>query len=274
MRKIIICSAITGSIVSKKNNSNLPITEDEIVAAAYECYCAGASIVHIHVRDDEGNPSLSYYRYQKVIDRIREKCDIVICVSTSNYGLTISDEERYKLYDLNVELVTLTFGSLIRPKGQILNSQMFLEKSLSLLNEKGIRPEFEIFNFDMFQHLKEYYKQRPMMWSPYVQYIFGAPGGMEATLTNITQYIEQTPKTWYWSAAGVGKMQLPTNLLSLEARSTVIRTGLEDNVYFSKGIKAISSAQLVSRLVNIIHDRGMEIATPTETREILQLRKM
>lgn len=270
MRSVIISAALTGSITTKEDNEHLPITEDEIVSDAIACAEAGASIIHLHVRDASGNPSLSYDHYQGIIRKLREETDALICVSTSNYLINIADDDRLKLYNLDAELFSLAFGSLVRPHGTTDNSESFLTKSIELLTRSGRIPEIELFNFEMIDSFKKFLARYPIE-TPYVQYIFGSQGGMKATYANIANCIETTPKNWLWSAAGVGRMQLPVNVITLSAGCTTIRTGLEDNVYYEYKIKAKSNAQLVRRIVNVCNAYGCEIASPEIARRILKL---
>ena len=117
MKQMILTAALTGAITPKEKNASLPTTVDEIVQSAYWCYKSGASIVHIHVRDNENKAALEYKLYEEVIHRIRGMCEILICISTSSYGVQISDEERLKLLDLDTDLATLTFGNVYRNGG-------------------------------------------------------------------------------------------------------------------------------------------------------------
>lgn len=266
--KVVICAALTGSITSKANNLNLPINENEIVQAAVMANKAGAAMVHIHVREYDGSPSLSYSKYQYVIEKIRELCNVIICISTSNYGIEISDNERYELYKLDADIFSLAFGSLDRPNGKIVNSNAFISNSLEIISSLGKKAEIELFNTVMIESCYDYVYSHNIR-RPYLQYIFGSPGGMKATYSNISAVIENTSNNWLWSVVGVGKMQLPANIISMTAGAKILRTGLEDNVYLERGIKASSNSQLVSRLVNLADLCGYDIANPNEAKNII-----
>lgn len=266
--KIVICAALTGSITSKANNLNLPINEDEIIQAAIMANRAGAAMVHIHVREHDGSPSLSYSKYQYVIKKIRELCNVIICISTSNYGIEISDQERYKLYDLDADVFSLAFGSLDRPNGKIVNTSTFISNSLEIIESLKKKAEIELFNTTMIESFHDYVCSHNIR-HPYLQYIFGSPGGMRATYSNISTVIENISDNCLWSAVGVGKMQLPANIMSMTAGAKILRTGLEDNVYLERGIKASSNSQLVSRLVNLIDLCGYDIADLNDARNII-----
>uniref|UniRef100_UPI000360E9E0 3-keto-5-aminohexanoate cleavage protein n=1 Tax=Paenibacillus sp. OSY-SE TaxID=1196323 RepID=UPI000360E9E0 len=122
MKKIGICAAITGSMTRKETMPGLPVTVDEIINCAYECSCAGAAIVHIHVRDKDERPSLEASLYKEVLTGIREKSDILVCISTSNHLVRVSDKERIRLMELQPDLASLEVTSLKRPDGGIKNS--------------------------------------------------------------------------------------------------------------------------------------------------------
>lgn len=269
---MIITAALTGAMTTKSKNENVPITPIEIANSAYDCYEKGASIIHIHARNSIGGASLSYSIYEEIIGRIREKCNVLICLSTSNYGVNITDEARIKLLELDIDLATLTYGNVYRKDGAILNSEQYLCECLKLMKKKGIIPEIEIFNewmqFNLIKDL-ENCKELNML----VQYIFGSKGGMSADYDNVVEIIRRTPSSWRWSAAGIGMMQLPVNLVSIINNSDAVRTGLEDNVYYEKGIKANGNQQLVERLARILGNANIGIANVEETKRILGIKR-
>src|SRR4051794_40217016 len=115
MKKIGICAAITGSMTTKETMPGLPVTVDEIINCAYECSVAGAAMVHIHVRDKDERPSLDTSLYKEVLTGIREKCDVLVCISTSNHLVEISDKHRIKLMELKPDLASIEVTSLKRP---------------------------------------------------------------------------------------------------------------------------------------------------------------
>lgn len=269
---MIITAALTGAMTTKSKNENVPITPIEIAKSAYDCYKKGASIIHIHARNSIGDASLSYSIYEEIIGRIREKCNVLICLSTSNYGVNITDEERIKLLDLDIDLATLTYGSVYRKNGAILNSKQYLCECLVEMKKKGIIPEIEIFNEWMqFNLIKDFEncKDTNML----VQYIFGSKGGMSADYDKVVEIIGRTPTSWRWSAAGIGMMQLPVNLISIINNSDAVRTGLEDNVYYEKSIKAKGNQQLVERLVRILDNANIGISTVEEAKRILGIKR-
>lgn len=263
-KKIVITAAITGAITTKEKNKNLPLSPDEIVSTAVKCHKEGASIIHIHVRDENHRPSLDYSRYSDVIKRIRKATNVLICMSTSSYGVTISDSERLKLYDLNPDFASLTFGDFIRVGGANYNSREFINKSLDKMLDMGIIPEIEIFNEHMLNNCIEYFNIRGIV--PYVQLIFGAEGGMPGDIETVEYITSLVPQSWMYSLAGVGKNQLPINLYGMLKGCDGIRTGFEDNVYCKYGELADSNEQLVARLRDYADSLNIPIADVNETR--------
>lgn len=269
MSKLILCAALTGALTPKSKNSNLPVTTKEIIRSAYDCWNAGVTMVHLHVRDENQSPSLDYDRYKEVIEGIRQKCNVLICISTSNFGVNISDDDRLKLLDLNADVASLAFGNLIRENGSITNSKYYIEKGFKKMTQKNTKPEIEIFNREMYNAYKEFVLNNVTITKPYIQLVFGSPGGMSADYKNVLDMIEEIPQNWIWSAAAVGKMQLPVNIITMLNGGQVVRTGMEDNIYYNKGELAESNAQLVERLVRLSREFGREIANSMEAKQIL-----
>lgn len=268
MDKAIIVAAITGAITQKSKNSNLPTTVSEIIECAYQCYLSGAAVIHIHVRDKDGNPSLCYETYEKVINGIRQKCDVLICISTSSFGVKIDDNSRLQLLDLHTDFASLTFGNVIRKNGVNNNSDYYIQSAYRKMLAKKIIPEIEIFNKDMLLRCIQIFKDKPI--SPYIQLIFGVDETMNADYGIFSELTNLIPKHWLWSAAAVGKNQLPVNLMCLLKGGRIIRTGFEDNIYLYRGKLAESNQQLVSRLRNYMLNLNIECASPQEAKRIFE----
>ena len=266
--KIGITVALTGAITSSSDNKALPVTEESIVRNTVECYYAGASIVHLHIRDKVEAPSINYHRYKSLLSKIHESVQIITCISTSSYGVSVSDKERLKLLDLSADMASLTFGNIYRSRGKNTNSDYFIEASLYKMYCRNIIPEIEIFNEQMLDRCINYCEKK--RYNPFVQLIFGAEGGMDAEMRTAVQLISQIPVEYKWSAAAVGKQQLAINLFSLLSGATVVRTGFEDNVFYRRGILATSNAQLVNRLKGIISELQYELYMPHELLRILR----
>ncbi len=271
--KTIITVAPTGAWPTKKDNPNIPITPQEIADDVYECYKAGASIAHIHVRDDEGKGTMDKVKFEETVRLIKEKCDIVINCTTS--GELGADNERRQehLRTIRPELASYDCGSMNWQHNAVfLNTPQFLEELGLTMQEYGIKPEIEIFDAGMIYNAK-YYVRKGILKEPlHYQFVLGAAGGMAATVENLVFLKSLIPKQSTWSALGVGRGHIPIMLAAI-AMGGHIRVGMEDNIMFSKDELAKSNKQLVVRAANIIRDSGNENATQDDAREILNLKK-
>lgn len=271
--KVIITVAPTGAWPTKKDTPYVPLTPEEIADEVYACYKAGAAIAHIHVRDDEGNASMDFEKFAKTVKLIRERCDIVINLTTSG-GLGYSDEERMKPFiELKPEMASYDCGSMNwQHRSVFINSPEFLEKLGKAMKENNVKPEIEIFDVGMVYNAL-YYLEKGILEPPlHFQFVLGAPGGMMATVENLVFLKNLIPKDATWSAFGIGRMHLPILYATL-ALGGHVRVGMEDNIYYSKGVLAKSNVEFVERAKRLINEMGKSVATPDEARKILGLKK-
>ena len=276
MDKRIISAALTGNWGNKNNNTALPITIKEIADSAYECYKAGAAVVHIHMRDDEGMPTMNAERFKKTTDLIKNKCDVIINMTSSGEHTLKSmatDDARIKpFYEVKPEMGSYDCGTMNWMNETIFeNSPKFLEKLGKAYKEIGVKPELEIFDCGMIYTTLHYLKNGILKAPLHYQFILGAAGGMTGTVDNLVYLKNLIPQGSTWSASGLGPNAI-TIMLATLAMDGHIRVGLEDNIYFSKGVLAQSNAQLVLRAVGIVKAAGMKVATPDEAREILSIK--
>ncbi|SDY67473.1 3-keto-5-aminohexanoate cleavage enzyme [Proteiniborus ethanoligenes] len=273
MEKVIISAALTGVSTFREQTPYVPITPEEIADQAYESWKAGASIVHIHVREEDGTPSMNFEKFEKTVKLIRERCDVVINLTTSG-GIGLTDEVRIRpFYELKPEIASYDAGTMNWQHRTVFeNRPEFLEKLAKRMKEVNVKPEVEIFDTGMIYNTM-YYASKGLIDDPiYFQFVLGAPGGMTATVKNLLHLKESIPEGSIWSAFGIGKGHLPIMYATL-ALGGNIRVGLEDNIYYSKGVLAKSNAELVERAVRVVKEFGKQPATPDEAREILKLRK-
>lgn len=273
--KRIISAALTGNWGKKEENPNIPMTPQEIADSAYEAYQAGASIVHLHMRDDLLRPTMDVDRFKECIRLIRAKCDVVINITSSgdHTGEHIgSDDIRCRPFqEIEPEMGSYDCGTMNWMNSCIFsNPPQFLEKLGQIMVEHHVKPELEIFDGGMISTTK-YYIQKGYIKTPaHYQFVLGCPGGMDATVANLAFLHSLLPEGSTWSATGIGKGHIPIMLAAL-AMGGHVRVGLEDNIYYAKGVLAKSNAQLVERAATIIRDSGMEVASPDDAREILGL---
>lgn len=273
MNKLIITVAVTGAWPTKKNNPNLPTTPKEIADSVYDCWNAGASVAHLHMRDKDQNGTMDKELFAETVKLIRNKCDIVLNLTTSG-ELGISDEKRYAhLLEIKPEMASFDCGSMNwMHSGVFLNSPKFLEKLATVMNDNEIKPEIECFDAGMIYNAMYYIKKGFIKAPAHFQLCLGAAGGSMATVENLVYLKNLLPKNSTWSAFGTGSQHLPIVYTTL-ALGGHLRVGMEDNVYYSKGVLADSNAQFVERAVRLGKEFGREIARPNDAREILNLRK-
>jgi len=272
MEKVILTVATTGAWPTKKDSPYIPLQPEEIADEVFACYQAGASVAHIHVRDDEDKASMNFEKFEKSVKLIRERCDIVLNLTTSG-GLGLTDEERMKPFiELKPEMASYDCGSMNWAHSSVfINSPSFLEKLGVTMRENGVKPEIEVFDAGMVYNA-EYYLNKGILDSPaHYQFVLGAPGGMTATVENLVFLKNLIPKDATWSALGIGKGHLPILYTAL-ALGGNIRVGMEDNIFYSKGVLAKSNVEFVERVKRIAAEMGKEIATPDEARQILGLK--
>ncbi|MDO4544881.1 MAG: 3-keto-5-aminohexanoate cleavage protein [Bacillota bacterium] len=273
--KVIITAALTGAVTPKEINENIPLTPVEIAEDAYRCWKAGAAIVHLHMRDDNGFGTMDKEKFRETIELIKayEDCDVVINCTSSGAKAPTDEERMAHIKELKPEIASFDAGTFNwMPNVVFMNSPQFLEKLGVCLQETGVKPEIEIFDSGMMGITKYYVKKGILPAGPtHFQFVLGVLGGMAATVDNLLVLKNQLPEDATWSAFGIGAGHMPIMYATL-ALGGHLRVGLEDNVYFSKGVKA-TNVQLVERAVNAIKVFGKEVATPDEARKILGISK-
>jgi len=274
MEKLIITAAITGSRITREITPHIPITPAEIVQSAYECWQAGASIVHIHVRDpDTGQGTQDVEVFRQVVEPLRQKTDLILCLTTSGIpGRNLPTEDRIAPVGLKPELASFDAGSINLGGTVFINSPEFLDRAAEKMKATGVKPEIEIFDLGMIITSLRMRDQGKLDAPLHFQFVMGTPWGAPATPKAFLHLLEHIPDNSTWSIIGIGQGHLPMSMMAL-AMGGHIRVGLEDNIYYSKGVLAESNAQFVARIVRISREYGREIASPDEARGILGLKK-
>ena len=274
MEKLILTAAITGSRITREITPHIPLTPEEIVQSAYECWQAGAAIVHIHVRDPntfQGTQDVEIFK--QVVKPLREKTDLILCLTTSGIpGRNLPTEERLAPVDLKPELASFDAGSINLGGTVFMNSPEFLDRAAEKMRESGVKPEIEIFDLGMVITSLRMRDQGKLDDPLHFQFVLGTPWGAPATPKSFLHLYEHMPDNSTWSMIGIGKGHLPMSMMAL-AMGGHIRVGLEDNIYYSQGVLAETNAQFVDRIVRISREYGREIATPAEARDILSIKQ-
>jgi len=271
--KVILTVATTGAWPKKTDTPYVPLQPKEIAEEIYNCWKAGASIAHIHVRDDNDNASMDFEKFRETVELVRAKkdCDIVLNLTTSG-GIGLDDEVRMKPFtELKPEMASYDCGTMNWQHSTVFeNSPAFLEKLGIRMQGVGVKPEIEIFDVGMIYNALYYAKKGVLKTPLHFQFVLGAAGGMPATVENLVYLKNLIPEDSTWSALGIGKGHLPILYAAL-ALGGHVRVGMEDNILLSKGILAKSNVDFVERTKRSIEAFGKEIATPNEAREILGL---
>ncbi|WP_417202490.1 3-keto-5-aminohexanoate cleavage protein [Acetoanaerobium sticklandii] len=271
--KVILTVAPTGAWPTKKETPYVPLQPREIADEIYACWKAGASIAHIHVRDDEDKSSMSFEKFEETVRYIRETdCDIVINLTTSGQ-LGLDDEARMKhVIELKPDIASYDCGSMNWMHSSVFeNSPRFLEKLGLAMQENNVKPEIEIFDAGMIYNALYYLKKGILKAPLHFQFVLGAAGGMDATVENLVFLKSLLPENCTWGALGIGKGHLPIMYAAL-ALGGHVRVGMEDNVFYSKGVLAKSNVEFVERTKRIVKELNKEIASPDEARKILGLK--
>ncbi|MBF4693238.1 beta-keto acid cleavage family enzyme [Fusibacter ferrireducens] len=273
MKKRIITVAPTGAWPTKENNPNVPMTPEEIANDVYECYQAGAAVAHLHMRDENGKGTMRKELFAETVKLIREKCDIVINLTTSG-DLEATDETRQAhLKMIKPEIASYDCGSMNWMHNSLfINHPKFLETLAVTMKANNVKPEIEIFDAGMLYNALYYNKKGFLENNMHFQFVLGAAGGSAATVENLVYLKGLLPEKSTWSALGIGKGHIPI-LLAAIALGGHVRVGMEDNVMYSENELAKSNAQFVTRAANLIKESGYEVATPDEAREILGLKR-
>ena len=174
--------------------------------------------------------------------------------------------------ELTPELASFDAGSLHLGELLFANPPDFLELMARRMLEKNVKPELEIFDVGMIGNCLRLTEKGLLRKPLHFQFVLGAPGGSPGTVKSLVHMLDMIPSDSTWSVAGIGRAQLPLALAGI-AMGGHVRVGLEDNIYFSRGVLARSNAELVSRVVRIAREAGREPATPKETRELLSLKQ-
>lgn len=267
MDKLIITACLTGAEVTREQHPNLPITPDEIAQAAYEAWQAGASIVHVHARKDDGTPTQDKEVYRQIKEKIEAKCDVIFQPSTGG-AVWHSKEERIQPVYLKPEMASLSTGTCNFGSDVFMNSEEYMESFANIMKENGVKPEIEIFEKGMIDNALRLVKKGILTLPIHFDFVLGVPGAMPGEPRDLMYLANSIPAGCTWTVAGIGRAELPLGVMAIVMGGHV-RVGFEDNIFFSKGVKAESNAQLVARIARIAKECGREVATPAEARKIL-----
>jgi 3-keto-5-aminohexanoate cleavage enzyme len=274
----IVTAAIVGAETTRAQNPHLPITADELAAEAEKCVKAGASVIHLHVRDDEGRASQEGRRFREAIRKIRERTDVIIQTSTGGaVGMSVA-ERAGPLECVGAdapEMATLNVGTINFGEDVFMNKAADTAEMARRIGAHGAMPEVEVYDAGHLDIAAELLRQGLVTAPLHLQFVLGIKGALSASDRNLEFLVERMaellPEGCTWGVAGVGRHQLPMVELAAMWGGNA-RVGLEDNVWVEKGVLAEGSAPLVARAVELCERHGRRVATVGEARGMLGLK--
>jgi len=273
--KLIINAALTGVIPTKEHSPHVPVSPQEIISDAVACCDAGAAIVHVHARDEQGRPTYRPEIFAEIIGGIRSlRPELIICATTSGrrYGEFSERSAVLELEgDCKPDMGSLTTGSLNFPDGPSVNAPEMIVKLAERMKERSIKPELEILELGMINTAKILVKKGLAAPPYYFNILLGSAHTAPATMLNLCAAVAALPRNSCWSACGLGKFQFKINVASILMGGHV-RVGLEDNLYYDSGRRRLATNPgMVERVVRIAAELEREPASPAEARRMLGL---
>jgi 3-keto-5-aminohexanoate cleavage enzyme len=275
MEKLIITAAICGAEVTKEQNPNVPYTVEEIVREAKSAVDAGAAIVHLHVREDDGTPTQSHVRFQECTEAILKACPNVILIPSTGGAVGMTPDERLDSTNTTPipEMATLDCGTCNFGDEIFDNTMPTMRAFGKRMIERGIKPEYECFEMGHLDTILTMARKGEVPGAPMqFNFVLGVPGCTPATVDNLCWLVKNIPAGSTWTSTGIGR-----HAFTLAAPTIVmggnVRVGFEDNLYLERGVLAKSNGELVDKVVRMAKLLGRPIATSDEAREILGLKK-
>jgi uncharacterized protein (DUF849 family) len=274
VKPVVISVAITGSVPRKKDNPAVPITPAEQIESTGQAYEVGATLVHIHVRNDDETPSSDPERFAAVQAGITEQCPgMIIQFSTGGRGR--DPGQRSSALHLRPDMASLSTGSINFPTIVYENHTSLVEDMAGKMKEFGIRPEIEIFDLSHLHAARRLADKGLMDEQPHIQFVMGVQNALPAEehlLDILLKEAKHLFPTCTWTAAGIGRHQAKVMDWALDRGADAVRTGLEDNIRITKDRLAVSNAELVEHAVLAVERHGYRVASTEEARMLLGCR--
>jgi 3-keto-5-aminohexanoate cleavage enzyme len=268
----IITVAITGSLPKKADNPAVPITVQEQIESTHEAFDAGASLVHLHVRNDDGSPTSSPERFAQVMQGIRQYCPGMI-IQFSTGSRSGAGRERGAHLELRPDMASLATGSVNFPSRVYDNAPDLVEWLAQQMRTYGIKPEVEAFDLSMLMQAARMEREQTIQGPLHVQFVMGIKNAMPVDREVFEFYVHTlkrlSPQAT-WTGAGIGRDQMTLARWSLELGGHC-RTGLEDNVRLDRDTLAPSNAALVKAVRTMCEAHARPVATAAQARALLGL---
>ena len=268
MDPLIITVAPVGGEVTPDQTPHLPVTPAQLGETARAIRAAGASIIHVHCRNDDGTNTHDVARFRAAYDAIRAASDLIVQFSSGG-AIGMTPEERAAPLALRPEMATLSCGSVNFGDEIFENSFPIMRGIAAALARYGVTPELEVFDLGHLANAKRLAAEGAIRLPAHVDFVLGVPGALEASVENLVDCVRALPPGCTWSVAGIGRQQLQLAAVAI-AMGGHVRVGLEDNLYYSRG-RLARNEELVARVARVAEELGRPVATPQEARRILGL---
>lgn len=270
---LLVTVAPTGAETTKADCPALPTTLAELVETAVACRAAGAAMIHVHIRDDEHRPSLDLHRLRETVTALREATDLVVQLST---GGSVHDplEHRLRVLEAEPDSCSITLGSTNFGDDVFLNPWGFVQELYQGAQERGIVPEFELFDLGQVAALHRLLDRHglPAGGAVHCDLVMGVPGGMPGTADALVAAVAALPDAvTSWSATGIGRSTLTVALAAL-AKGGHLRVGMEDVLTLRRGVPVRHNAELVTRAVAMAELAQRTVLDPAQARTLLGVR--
>lgn len=278
-KKALITVAITGDVPSQNRLAVVPIHPKDQIQDIIKCFEAGARMVHIHVRDDDGKPTWKHEKYHQVIEGVQKYCpEMLVQFTTGNYGPNL--EERTECFKYKPDMASLTPGSVNfknnrKSANQYINTHHDIEEIAKKMLKYNIKPDVAIFDVSMIYATEELVRKKLIQLPVKLMYVMGGWMALNAKKSLLEFMVKESEEAFgkdnfIWTAVGVGWNHEDVLKWTLEMNGHP-RTGIEDTLMIKRGVYVTGNEQLVKYTVEVCQKYGREIMTPKEARELLKI---
>lgn len=267
----LITVAPTGAEHAKADVPNLPVTLDELVSTARDCERVGAAMIHVHIRGATGEPTLDLQRLKETVAALREQTNLVVQLSTGG-SVHDPEDDRLRVLDAMPDSASCTMGTVNFGDDVFMNRWEFIVELHRRMRERGIVPEYEIFDIGQLATLHRLLDEHglPAGGRVHVDLVMGVPGGMPGDTETLVAALRMLPEGASYSATGIGRTSIPVMLAALSAGGH-LRVGMEDTISYARGERVKDNAQLVARAAGLARIAQRPALPVSEVRKLLGL---
>ena len=272
LKPLIICAAVTGAMPARSKTPHHPVTPDELAKSAAECWKAGAAMVHLHARKEDGTTSTDVAAYRPIMERIHAaRCDAILNLSAGDDGGRASHEQRWGLVEVNAEVLSLDAGPFNTGGRVYDNSPAYLKRMAQIMQTAQVTPAIEVFEFGHMHGVRDLVRAGLLKKPYYIEFVLGTTGGLPLDERILPVLVDQLPEGTEWSlCVKTGDAEVYQRLMFYAfTHGGHVRTGMEDMVFLTPGILAQTNADMVAQWVKTAAIWGRPVATPDQARSIL-----